>query len=309
MSVRTRLAHVLVAIYPPSFRHRYGDELTALVEDAGPSWRDSVDLALGVGRAWVAPVFGGSALEQRRSRLQTTTTTVLGTWCASLLAAAAFSKAVDDPPLPGLHGVALTAYDIGTVVVEATAAAVLLAGFAFWLTVIVPALRARRRDVALPALAPALIVGVWLGITGLVALLAEHIVRRRSIALSWPRGALTLTVLLVWVAITVVCAAGCAASAAVALRRAYVEVTRLRVSTFVAGLATVGIAAQAAASVVCLATLLRARDVGGVGPREGFFSAGSVVVVVVVTAIAGVSAVRGLGALRPGPGKPLGHTT
>lgn len=303
MKARERLQRVLVASYPPSFRRRYGDELASLVEDNDSPWRDSVDLALGVGRAWVAPVFGGAPLEQRRARLQTTTTTVLGAWCASLLAAGAFAKAVDDPPLSGLHGGALTAYDIGTVVVEATAAAVLLAGFAFWLTVIIPALRARRRDVALPALAPALIVGVWLGITGLVALFAEHIVRHRSIALSWPRGALTLTVLLAWGAVTVVCAAGCAASAAVALRRAHVEFTRLRVSTFVAGLATVGIAAQAAASVVCLAALLRARDVGGVGPRDGVFSAGSVVVVVVVAAVAGVSAVRGLGAMR-GP-----HTT
>jgi hypothetical protein len=293
-----RLQRALVASYPPTFRRRYGAELTSLVEDNDARWRDSVDLALGVGRAWVAPVFGGTALEQRRSRLQTTTITVLAAWCASLLGAGAFSKAVDDPPLPGLHGAALTAYDVGTIVVEATAAAVLLAGFAFWLTVIVPALRARRRDVAWPALAPALIVGVWLGITGLVALFAQHIVRHRSIALSWPRGASTLIVFLAWGAVTVVCVAGCAATAAVALRRADIEIPRLRVSTFVAGLATVGIAAQAAASVVCMATLLHARDAGGVGPRDLVFSAGSVVVVVVVTAVAGVSVARGLGAIR-----------
>jgi hypothetical protein len=216
-----RLQRALVASYPPTFRRRYGAELTSLVEDNDARWRDSVDLALGVGRAWVAPVFGGTALEQRRSRLQTTTITVLAAWCASLLGAGAFSKAVDDPPLPGLHGAALTAYDVGTIVVEATAAAVLLAGFAFWLTVIVPA-----------------------------------------------------------------------------LRRADIEIPRLRVSTFVAGLATVGIAAQAAASVVCMATLLHARDAGGVGPRDLVFSAGSVVVVVVVTAVAGVSVARGLGAIR-----------
>ena len=42
----------------------------------------------------------GHAVEQRRSRLQTTTITVLAAWCASMLAAAGFSKAVDDPPCP-----------------------------------------------------------------------------------------------------------------------------------------------------------------------------------------------------------------
>jgi hypothetical protein len=293
-----RLSRALVAAYPPGFRQRYGDELASLVADNGSTWLDSLDLVVGVGRAWVMPVFGGDPLEQRRARLQATTTTVLATWCASLLAAAGFAKAVDDPPLSGLHGTALTAYDVGTVVVEITAATVLLTGFAFWLTIIVPTLRARRRDVAVPALAPAFIVGVWLGITGLVALFARHVVRRHSIALSWPRGALVLTVFLAWMAVTALGAVGCAASASVALRRAQVDVGRLGASTVVAGLATVGIAAQAAASVVCLSSLLHARDVGGVGPRDGVFSTASVVVIVVVASVAVVSAVRGLGAMR-----------
>ncbi len=259
-----------------------------------------------MGRAWVAPVFGGAPLEQRRSRLQATTTTVFATWCASLLAAGAFSKAVDDPPLPGLHGAAMTAYDVGTVVVEVTAAAVLLSGFAFWLTVIVPAVRARRRDVVVPALAPALIVGVWLGITGLVALFARHVVHRQGLTLSSPRGVLVVTVLLAWLAVTVACAAGCGFAAVLALRRARLDVGRLTVTTAIAGAATVGIAAQAVASVVCLAGVLRAG--GAPGGRDAVLSAGSVVVVVLVTSMAVVSVVRGLGAMRPEPPASLPHT-
>lgn len=307
MSVGARLQRLLVAAYPPSFRHRYGGELASLVEDSGFRGRDSVDLALGVGRAWVAPVFGGAPGEQRRSRLQTTTITVLAAWCASVLAAAGFSKSVDDPPLPGLHGVAATAYNTGGVVVEVTAGAVLVAGFVFWLTVMIPALRARRRDIVAPALAPALVVGAWLGITGLVALFAHHWVPGGNVALSWPRGALTLAVLLAWVALTVVGVAGCAASAAVALRRAQVGVTRLASSTVVAGLAAVGVAVQAVASVVCLGGLLHAG--GGLDARNIVFSTVDVAVFVVATAIAAVSVARGLSVLRPGPPSPVSPTT
>lgn len=211
MSIAARLQRLLVAAYPPSFRRRYGDEVASLVEDGDARWHDVLDLALGVGRAWVAPVFGGDGVEQRRSRLHATTVTVLAAWCASVVAAAGFAKAVDDPPLRGLAGPAGSAYGIGTVVVEATAAAVLATGFVFWLAVIVPALRRRRRDVVAPALAPAVFVLAWLGVTGLVALFARHNVPRAGLALTWPHGALVLTVLGAWAALTLACIAGCAA--------------------------------------------------------------------------------------------------
>lgn len=298
MSGPVHLHRLLLAAYPPSFRARYGDEMAALVEDSGWRWHDNVDLALGVGRAWVTPVFGGGPLEQRRSRLQATTITVLVVWCASLIAAAGFSKSVDDPPLRGLRGVAKTAYTSGAVVLEVTALSVLAAGFAYWLAVIVPAARARRRDVVVPALAPALIVGVWLGITGLVALFTHHFVAARGgVALSWPRGALILSVLVAWMAVTLVCAAGCAAAATLALRRAQLSARRLAPSTVVAGVATIGVAAQAAASVVCVALLLRAG--GGLDPRDAVFSIGAAAILVTVTAVASVSVARGLRVLRP----------
>jgi len=303
-----RLQKLLLAAYPPSFRARYGDELASLVEDHGSRWRDSIDLVLGVGRAWVAPVFGGGAVEQRRSRLQATTITVLLAWCASLVAAAGFSKSVDDPPLGGLHGVASTAYRTGTVVLEVTAVAVLATGFAYWLAVIIPAARARRRDIVVPALGPGLFVAAWLGVTGLVALFAHHFVPAGgSVRLTWPRGALILSVLVAWVVVTLVCVVGCATTATVAFRRARLSLTHLAATTVVAGVASVGVAAQATASVVCIAILLRAG--GGLDPRGAVFSIGAVVVLVTVTVVASVSVARGLRVVRPGPGSPLHPTT
>jgi hypothetical protein len=294
-----RLSQLLVEVYPPSFRQRYGAELETLVADAGSGWRDSADLALGVCRAWVAPAFGGTPLEQRRSRLQATTITVLAAWSASLVAAAGLAKAVDDPRLPGLHGTAWTAYTVGGVVVEVTAGAVLAAGFAYWLAVMVPAVRARRRDVVVPAVAPAFIVGVWLGTTGLVALFAHHWVRRSNVALTWPHGAVVLAVLVAWLAVTLACVVGCAASAALALRRAHLSAARLAPTTVFAGLAAGGVSAQAVAGVVCLGTLVRAG--GGLYRRDAVFSIGAVVLLVSAAVIAAVSAARGLRALRPEP--------
>ncbi len=298
---------MLVGAYPPSFRHRYGDELASLVSDTETRWRDSIDLALGVCRAWVTPVFGGAAVEQRRARLQATTVTVFVAWCASVVAAGGFSKAVDDPPLRALHGTAWTAYDAGTFVVEITAAAVLLTGLVFWLAVVVPAIREKRRDVVVPALAPALYVAAWLGITGVVAVIANHAVPRGGVALTWPRGALVLAVFVAWIVVTVACVAGCAVSAAVALRRARLEVTWLAASTVFALLVAIGIAAQATVSVICLASL--AGTGGGLDPRTAVLSTGSVVIVVAVTLLAAVSVRRGVRGLRSGPPAPVTGST
>jgi hypothetical protein len=151
--------------------------------------------------------------------------------------------------------------------------------------------------------APALFTGAWLGVTGLVALFAHHYVRRADVALTWPRGVVVLAVLVAWLAVTLVCAAGCAASAAVALRRAQMSVTGLATSTVIAAVAAVGVGGQALAAVVCLVGLLRAG--GGLRGRDTVFGTGSCAVLVIVTVVAGVSVARGLKVLRPGPPGPL----
>jgi len=303
VSTPTRVERVLLAAYPPGFRSRYGDELAALVAEGGSRWRDRADLARGAARAWMAPSFAGDAAEQRRARLQATTTTVLVAWCASLLAVAGLSKSVDDPRLPGLHGAAWTAYGTAFVALEVLAGVVIAAGFVCWVAVVVPAARARRGDVLVPAIAPAPIVLAWLGVTLLVALFAQHVGRRHSVALTWPRGAGVLAVLVAWLAVTLVCAFGCAAAAALALRRARLSEARLVRTTLVAALATVGVAVQAVAGTLCLVMLLGAG--GGLAPRDAVFSAGSVAVLLVASAVAALSTARGLAAMRADPPSPV----
>jgi len=73
MSTTLPLRHRLIlALYPLSFRERYGEELQALVEDTSKSRRVAFDLALGAAKAWIRPKFGGTPEQQQRSRLLAT---------------------------------------------------------------------------------------------------------------------------------------------------------------------------------------------------------------------------------------------
>jgi len=300
MTTRARLRAALLRAYPPSFRARYGEELAALAGDSDRGWRDHLDLARGALRAWTVPAFGGDGAERRRARLEATTLTVLAAWSASLLAAATFSKAVDDPPLAGLRGATWDAGRTATGVAVVLGAVVLATGFATWLALMVPAVRARRRDVVLPAVAPAAAVVLWLGVTALVGLFARHLPVRGSPALTWPRGALVLGVLAAWAALTFLCAAACVGAAGLALRRAGLSAPRLARTTLVAALATAGLVVQAAAAAYCLALLTGPH--GGLDPHDAVLATAAVVVLVGAALTASVSAGRAVRALRVGPG-------
>src|SRR3954468_23767908 len=152
--------------YPPSFRDRYGEELTALVEDVGPSRRRTAGLVLGAARAWVSPAFAGP--DSTRGRLQASVATVWMAWCAGFLLTPAAFKALMDPPGPStgdavrrLLDVSAAFFGLGWVI--ALVGAALLA-----VPTLTPALRARQWSVLRPLL-PAVLLGV-LEAVGLVAI-------------------------------------------------------------------------------------------------------------------------------------------
>jgi hypothetical protein len=243
----------------------------------------------------VAPRFGPPGDDAgRRARLEATTRTVLAAWCASLVATAAFSKAVADPPLPGLRGVAGAAHMTMLVAVEASAALVLAGGLVTWGVLTWRAVRAGRREVVVPALAPGLIVAAWLGVTMLVSLYARHVSHHGSASLAWPGGAVVLGILVTYVAITLAAAAACALAAGVALHRAGVRVEVLARTTGVAALAVAGVAVETVAASLCLVRLFA--PAGGLDPRDAVFATGSVAVLVAVTIMGAVSLARGLSA-------------
>lgn len=294
MSVVTHARRAALALYPPSFRGRYGTELDALVDGVPATWREVTDLVKGAGRAWAFPTFAGDADERRRARLQATTMTVLVAWCASVVAGAGFAKAVNDPPLPALRGATGAVYDAGAVTLEATVGVVLATGFLFWLALVVPAWRARRRAVVVPAFAPAVIVATWLGVTGLVALYVHHVAPGGVTALSTPHDGVLLAVLGGYLMITVVGVIGCAATAATALRRASLGTDRLRLSGTVAELCAAGVSAQGLCAAIVFAALLR----HGLDGRDAVMGGGALAVFVVSGVMAAVSGARAVGALR-----------
>ena len=121
------LARVAPLAYPPSFRERYGPELSALVVDTGTSPRVAADLAVGALRAWLRPVLGVDPAERVRQRRLATVSTVWVCWCATFVATAGLLRALEDPPPPGfdpdhggwlvVHDVVLTALTVGWVLV------------------------------------------------------------------------------------------------------------------------------------------------------------------------------------------------
>ncbi|MEO6821416.1 MAG: hypothetical protein ABI468_02635 [Candidatus Nanopelagicales bacterium] len=101
MSGPSRWQRLAVTSYPPSFRERYGDELTALCEDTGPGIRSTADLALGSLRLWLSPSYGPDPVERRRWRLQSTAATVWVCACTVLAGTAATLRLQVDGPPPG----------------------------------------------------------------------------------------------------------------------------------------------------------------------------------------------------------------
>ena len=151
------IARTLIRCYPPSFRSRYGEELEALVEDLGSRWRTGADLAWGAMRAWCTPrVAGPQRLGWRR---RATVSTLWVTWCLAALGAPATSKALLDPPAPGVGAavrVLMNLVQINFVLgwLLALLAAVPLAVRA------IRSVRAARRGRDLRPLIPALVLGV-----------------------------------------------------------------------------------------------------------------------------------------------------
>ena len=305
-SVRGRVGQLLIRSYPPSFQHRYGEELNALVDDLGTlGWRDGLNLLRGAPVAWLRPTFLGDASQRRRQRLQATITTAFVAWAATFLAAAGFAKAVDDPPLFAAGDTAQGAFHLAQSSAIALAIAVGIGGLAYWLMIVIPAVRAHRRNTWLLASAPAAIVGAWLICTFLFAELVglELGYGGPFLGSSQPvpnpgtaRVIPILIALLVYAVITLVCACGCVVTVSVALRRARLSSRQLRPGAIVAIVGTLVLGVQTVSAIVCVAT---AHWSGGNGPvPDPVQSTVPVAVLAIAFMTAGVSSWRGAQSLR-----------
>ena len=166
----TGLARLGLRVYPPSFRARYGAELSALVEELPSSGRITADLWLGAVRAWVRPAFGGA--EGRRRRLQASVTTTWVAWCAGFMIVPAIAKALLDQPSVGPTTPVRVLVYAGEMLLL-TGWLVALFGVLLMIPrVLVPALRVRPWAVLRPLL-PALVLGLAVSLALIVFVLAH----------------------------------------------------------------------------------------------------------------------------------------
>ena len=292
---------LVLAAYPERFRDRYGDELAALVDDCAGGWGVTFDLALSAVKARLDPDPVTSGSDGRRLRLETTTSTVFALWVWSTVAVALFARAVDDRPVPGLRSWGWGAYAVGNVVFSLSAASILIVGFVYWLLVVVPAIRARNRATLIPAVVPVAVVVLWLAGTGVLAVATRHIRpgNYRHITAQGPHTPSGWALLALYALLTTACVIVCTTSIRRALRKAELTLPMLTVSSVVAGTASLALAAITACAVICVTRVLM---IGGIGIRDEMTAIAPVCFLLLATAAATTSSVRGMRAVRTGPG-------
>ena len=228
MSTKLPCRHrILLALYPPSFRERYGDELGALVEDVSPTPRVALDLALGAARAWIEPTFGGTPGQRQRDRMLATILTVFWSWSLVLLAFAAFSKMVDDPPVRGLRvPLVHAAFQVSSASMDVATVLIGLGALSYWGLIAVTARREHGLRNLLPATIPIGAGLAWLVVSWGVTWGLLHFAVGHRLPLLAAVG--LVGVLLAWFLASVALAPVCWVSIAVAMRRASLSVRLLR---------------------------------------------------------------------------------
>jgi hypothetical protein len=280
------LSRVALRSYPPSFRSRYGPELSALVDALPASPAASIDLLLGAARAWLRP-----PVVTTQQRLQTTAMTTWIAWCAGFLVAPATNWALLDPPTAGVSGpvhvlltIAFASFVLGWALVLIGAAPVVVRA-------VVPALRGRRWAALRPMLPTAALGGVEAAGVGWLALT----VHARGDHLSAFFVVTTVLWLIGFGAF--VCSLGI--GPAVSLARLAPGEDVLRVPTYLAAPVAITLAAMTGCS---LAAVLVAGDATLVSSSIPVGVALAVASLAALTAL--VSSSRGLHTLRSRKGRP-----
>lgn len=234
-----RAADLALACYPPSWKERYGDELAELTRDG-----DTTDLLVGAARAWRHPAGARTADARRLSAVSA----VHVAWCLGFVGALFYLKAVNDPPVPGLTtGASQPLWAVAKLTFFAGWAVLLLTGAGLLLRIAVPAARRRDWHVLRPLLPAAVLLVVVLGTSPFVG--------------RYGNGAPSLgpvLVILGWLALGSGLVVAGAIGPVVALRRAALPPTALRLPLVAAAAVTV-LAVGLAVATVAQAAVLSSR--------------------------------------------------
>ncbi|MET9018501.1 hypothetical protein ABZV93_00810 [Actinopolymorpha sp. NPDC004070] len=97
---------MVVALYPPAWRERYGEEFVALLEDTGVHLRQVLDVLPAAASAWIRPA---AHLHDRAARMRASVATTLFAWVTLTAGAVVFGQLHDDPTPGTLAGGGLRA--------------------------------------------------------------------------------------------------------------------------------------------------------------------------------------------------------
>jgi hypothetical protein len=272
------LTRAALALYPPAWRARYGDEVRALLEDSGGRPAAVASVAWRALPAWLWPP---SHLHDRPARMRASLATALMSW--SMLAGLGLVFAqltqLQGLTVPG-HPELRWAYAVFDVTLATSALVAGLGGLPVWLLMLRRARRERRtRDTVylfLPVIAP---VAYLFGLIVTVRLVGGV----NGVSQAW-FGAVTLA--------GFAAAATAAAGPGLALRRLQPRGPALRLAATAAGLSAAVMAVAAVAIVVAVTSLnLWARQFAGY--HDGTVSGIYLALVVTAATVTTVSAARG----------------
>jgi hypothetical protein len=282
------LARAALALYPPAWRARYGEEVRALLEESGGGLRAAGSLAWRAVPAWIWPphqVHDGPA------RMRASLAAVLAAWSALAGLGLVFAQLTQLQGLrPPGHPVIAWSYLVFDASLAVSAAAMAAGGLPLWLLMLRRARREHRpRLVAcllLPLIAPALYLAT-------VSVLAGLAGGARGVSPAW-----FLAITLLGFGAAGVAAAGPGA----ALLRLRPRGPAVRLATRAAGVAAATMVTAAAASSVAVVGLARwAHNFAGYhNPTAlGIYLAP----LLAAAAVATISAARGTRAAHAGPGR------
>jgi len=272
------LARAALALYPPSWRARYGDEIQALLDDSGGGLGAVASVAWRALPAWFSPP---RHLHDRPGRMRASLSTALMSWSLLTGLGLVFAQLtqLQGFTAPG-HPEVRWAYAVFDVALATSALVAGLGGLPLWLLMLRRAWRERRpRDTVyllLPLIAP---------VSYLIALVATVKLAGHANGIGpWAFGMVTLA--------GFTAAAVAAAGPGLALRRLQPRGPALRLAAAAAGAAAAVMAVAAAAIVIAVIGLcLWARQFAGYhhGTVPGIYLA----LVVATATVTTVSAARG----------------
>jgi hypothetical protein len=293
-----RAQKVALALYPLAFRRRYGDEMSALVEDSPAGPRATFDLLRGALLAHARPPAGIPTALSSEDRLRATASGVLMCWIAFAAAGFGFYKTTEDHPFskandahPALGGAHLA--------VQALAIIASIAILAGALPLVVTALRQARR-----ARAVGRATGLALGSVALFAIATAALVVLAHSARS-VSGTAAGMAFVAWIAVGLLSGVVCAFAAKNGLFAIRVRRRGLVAALACGTLVTTAMALIALATALYVAALTvdaSALAAEGNGPF-GALSVGAsigfqLIVMLAAASLASVSTRRGWAALR-----------